>query len=141
MKRRNFLQTTASASFAGMSAASAERVLGANRRVRLALVGCGGRGRSVARNMIKVDGAEYVATCDVYDTNAERARNELNTRALSLSFFLKRSSAAIPRASISARAWARVRTRAATTSAAISTRRLKFPDPRSTGSARWPQEH
>ena len=64
-----------------MSAASAERVLGANRRVRLALIGCGGRGRSVARNMIKVDGAEYVATCDVYDTNAERARDELNPKA------------------------------------------------------------
>jgi len=76
MQRRSFLQTTASAGFAGMSAASAERVLGANRRVRLALVG-----RSVARNMIKVDGAEYVATCDVYDTNAERARDELNPKA------------------------------------------------------------
>ena len=81
MQRRSFLQTTASAGFAGMSAASAERVLGANRRVRLALVGCGGRGRSVARNMIKVDGAEYVATCDVYDTNAERARDEFNPKA------------------------------------------------------------
>ena len=81
MKRRSFLQTTATAGFAGMSAASAERVLGANRRVRLALVGCGGRGRNVARNMIKVDGAEYVATCDVYDTNAKRAQQELNPEA------------------------------------------------------------
>lgn len=81
MQRRNFLRTTATAGFAGMSAASAERVLGANQRVRLALIGCGGRGRTVARNMSQVDGAEYVATCDVYDTNAQRARSELNPKA------------------------------------------------------------
>jgi len=81
MQRRNFLRTTAAAGFAGMRAASAQRVLGANQRVRLALIGCGGRGRTVARNMIQVDGAEYVATCDVYDTNAERARSELNPKA------------------------------------------------------------
>ncbi len=64
-----------------MSAASADRVAGANRRVRLALIGCGGRGRTVARNMLKVDDVEYVATCDVYGTNAERARSELNPKA------------------------------------------------------------
>jgi len=45
------------------SAASASRVLGANDRPRVALVGCGGRGRYVARNMIEA-GAEISYLCD-----------------------------------------------------------------------------
>ncbi len=78
MERRKFLgQGAAAGLVAGATAASADRVRGANRRVRLALIGCGGRGRNVARHMNALDGVEYVATCDVYATNADRARQEL----------------------------------------------------------------
>ena len=82
MERRRFLGHSAAAGLAaGATAASADRVRGANRRVRLALIGCGGRGRNVARHMNALDGVEYVATCDVYATNADRARQELNPGA------------------------------------------------------------
>src|SRR5579871_2557819 len=58
-------------------AASAARVSGANERVRLGLIGCGGRGRYVANFMRQAPGAEFVAFCDVYPPNAEKARAAL----------------------------------------------------------------
>ncbi|MBI1792141.1 MAG: Gfo/Idh/MocA family oxidoreductase [Acidobacteria bacterium] len=64
MNRRTFLAT----------AAAAQRVVGANDRVRVGLIGCGGRGRYVARQMRETPGVEFVATADVYKTNAEAAR-------------------------------------------------------------------
>ena len=71
MDRRNFLATAA------LTAASAQRVLGANDRVRLALIGCGGRGRSVARHMVKVPNVAYTVLCDVYPPQAREANQEL----------------------------------------------------------------
>src|SRR5262245_15131004 len=67
MHRRQFIRRAALASTAALSA---DRVLGANDRVRLGLIGCGGRGMYVARLMAKVPGAEFVAACDAYDRNA-----------------------------------------------------------------------
>ncbi|MBI4873040.1 MAG: Gfo/Idh/MocA family oxidoreductase [Acidobacteria bacterium] len=66
MQRRTWL--------AGATAISASRVLGANERVRLGLIGCGGRGRYVGGFMKEVPGAEFVAVADVYETFAARAR-------------------------------------------------------------------
>jgi predicted dehydrogenase len=75
MQRRQFLhrviQTAAAAS---VSAASAQRVLGANERVNVALIGCGTRGMAVARLMREVPDVAFVAVCDVYESNANRAR-------------------------------------------------------------------
>ena len=65
MKRRNFLATTA---------LSASRVLGANDQVRVVLIGCGGRGRYVAKLMRENPNVAYVAAADVYQKNAEAAR-------------------------------------------------------------------
>ncbi len=48
--------------------------MGANDRVRVGLIGCGGRGRYVARFMKEVPGVEFVATADVYLTSANAAR-------------------------------------------------------------------
>jgi predicted dehydrogenase len=64
MRRREFLFT----------AASAQRVLGANDRVVVGLIGCGGRGRYVARLMREAPGVEFGAVCDVYEKNAAAAR-------------------------------------------------------------------
>ncbi|HZN11313.1 MAG TPA: Gfo/Idh/MocA family oxidoreductase [Blastocatellia bacterium] len=66
MKRRDFLHTAVIST----TALSARRVAGANDRVRVGLIGCGGRGRSVARLMREVPGVEFVAACDVYEPNA-----------------------------------------------------------------------
>lgn len=79
MKRRDFItQTTAAVS---TTAISAKRILGANDRVVIGLIGCGGRGMDVAQLMLKVPGAEYGAVCDVYAPNAEQAKQQLNPSA------------------------------------------------------------
>lgn len=70
MQRRDFLH----ASGLGITALSASRVLGANDRVRLALIGCGGRGRYVARLMRDAPNVAYTAVADPYTRNAEAAR-------------------------------------------------------------------
>lgn len=57
-----------------MTALSAARVAGANERVNLGMIGCGGRGRYVARFM-KEGGADIVAVADVYRRNAGAARD------------------------------------------------------------------
>lgn len=67
MQRRSFVAT----------ALAASQVRGANERVRLALVGCGGRGRYVAGFAKENPHAQYVATADVYLPNAEAAAKQL----------------------------------------------------------------
>src|SRR5262249_8724495 len=56
------------------SAAAAGQPAGANERVRVGLIGCGTRGMHVARLMRQAPNVEFVAACDVYDRNANRAR-------------------------------------------------------------------
>jgi len=70
MPRRNFIR----AASAGVTALSASRILGANDRLNLGLIGCGGRGRFVARLMAQSPNVAYIATADVYQTNGETAR-------------------------------------------------------------------
>ena len=50
---------------------------GANERVRMGLVGCGGRGRYVAGFARENPNAQYVATADVYLPNAKAAATQL----------------------------------------------------------------
>jgi predicted dehydrogenase len=76
MERREFLKNTARAGVATFTAASAKRIYGANNRLNIALIGCGGRGRTVGRRVAAVEGVEYVGMCDVYDKQANEA-NEL----------------------------------------------------------------
>jgi predicted dehydrogenase len=52
---------------AGVSAASAARVLGANDRVRLGIIGSGSRGRYLMRAANKCGGIQWVAVCDAWD--------------------------------------------------------------------------
>jgi predicted dehydrogenase len=56
------------------SAASSGRVAGANRRVRIGLVGCGGMGTADLRDMLR-NGAQLVALCDVDDAQAAKAKD------------------------------------------------------------------
>jgi hypothetical protein len=48
-----------------MTALSASRVKGANDRVNIALIGCGGRGKYVARLMRENPKVAYTAVADV----------------------------------------------------------------------------
>jgi predicted dehydrogenase len=69
LDRRNFLR--------GLSAATAlsySRVLGANDRIQLGLIGCGERGRSDMRVFQKTGHVDVVALCDIYGAQIEKAR-------------------------------------------------------------------
>lgn len=83
LPRRAFLGAAGSASLA---AASAARLPGANKRLRGALIGWGGRDRSVATKMGAVDGVEYTCFCDVYDRQAEAARDALGAGSGKLAY-------------------------------------------------------
>ncbi len=81
MNRRTFL--------GGVTAASMQRVIGANERVVVGLIGCGGRGRYVSRRMREAPGVEFGAVCDVYEANAAAAREWAGPQARSFSDFRK----------------------------------------------------
>ncbi|MGA2135372.1 MAG: Gfo/Idh/MocA family oxidoreductase [Bryobacteraceae bacterium] len=76
MERRQFVQNVTGA--AAWTALSASRVLGANDRVQVGIIGCGGRGRTVMREMLRAPNTSLAAACDVYDTNAQRAATDLS---------------------------------------------------------------
>jgi predicted dehydrogenase len=83
MKRREFLKRTAqtAAVLSSASAFSAPRVRGANDRVNVGLIGCGGRGKLVARLMREVPNVDFTAVCDVYAPRAAEARAWAGPRA------------------------------------------------------------
>jgi predicted dehydrogenase len=74
MQRRQFIQRVIQTAAVTAGAASAGRVRGANERVNVGLIGCGGRGMYVARLMRQVPHVAFVAVCDVYESSAARAR-------------------------------------------------------------------
>jgi predicted dehydrogenase len=73
--RRNFLKKGAAVAW---TAASASRVLGANERVNIAVVGLGGRGRAHVGEWLRTEGAEITALCDVNQPSLERAQATVN---------------------------------------------------------------
>src|ERR1700736_3340616 len=56
-----------------VSALSAPRVRGANDRIRVGIIGCGGMGRSDWNNFLHQSDVTPVAVCDVYEPFRERA--------------------------------------------------------------------
>ena len=76
MKRRQFIKRVAQATAAlsATSAVSAQRVLGANERVRVGLIGCGGRGMFDAKLMREAPNVEFAAVCDLYPPHLARAK-------------------------------------------------------------------
>src|SRR5688572_25878613 len=91
--RRDFLKKSAAAGAAAnvsllgarsspaQSAASSDRVLGANDRIRVGLIGCGGQGRGDLRQMLRIKNVECVALCDVDDEQTARALKMAQTDA------------------------------------------------------------
>jgi predicted dehydrogenase len=64
----------ATTSAAAVTAASYSRVLGANDRVQLGLIGCGGRGSYVMETFIKTDKVEVKGVCDVWAERTAKAK-------------------------------------------------------------------
>ena len=60
-----------------VAAVSASRVSGANDRIRIALVGCGGMGRGDLKDALKAGKTECVALCDVDDTQSAIALKQI----------------------------------------------------------------
>lgn len=58
---------------AAATALSAARVRGANNRVRLGIVGTGGRGSHLMREANKCEDIQWVAVCDAWDQRREKA--------------------------------------------------------------------
>jgi len=56
-----------------VTAASAMRVRGANDRIRLGVIGSGGRGRYLMSQANKAGGIQWVAVCDAWDVQRDRA--------------------------------------------------------------------
>ena len=67
--RRAFLRGVTAA-----SALSYSRILGANDRVQLGLIGCGERGRYDMGNFLKTGSVDVVALCDIWATNLAKAK-------------------------------------------------------------------
>jgi predicted dehydrogenase len=66
----------ATTSAAAVTAASYSRVLGANDRVQLGLIGCGGRGNYVMETFIKTDKVEVKGVCDVWAERTAKAKQK-----------------------------------------------------------------
>lgn len=85
-KRRKFLRDSAAgltgaglASFTA-NAAAQNQVAGANRRLRVGLIGCGGQGTSDLRAMLRAGNVECVALCDVDDEQTAKTRQLVETQ-------------------------------------------------------------
>jgi predicted dehydrogenase len=71
MTRRDLLTATGAAA---ITAASQSRVMGANDRMSVALIGCGARGNLLLPHFQKLNQAPLTAVCDVYRTRAEQTQ-------------------------------------------------------------------
>jgi len=90
MRRRQFVSRAAqTAAFVSTGALTAGGAAGANQRVHVGLIGCGGRGMLVAKAMRQVPGVEFVAVCDVYEPRAEAARQWAGPRCSRYADFRK----------------------------------------------------
>ncbi len=70
--RRDFLGGAASVA---MSARSYAQTAGANNKIRMAIIGCGGMADGHMRNLVKMketDGVEIVAVCDLFEKRAQK---------------------------------------------------------------------
>ncbi len=93
--RRDFVSKStrgAAALAAGASALGAPRSMSAgsaNDKVVLGLIGAGGRGRMVIKNMAKLEGVEVKTVCDVEDARGQLAVSELEDVQGSAPTFVK----------------------------------------------------
>jgi predicted dehydrogenase len=59
---------------AASTALSYSRVMGANERVQMGLIGCGGRGMGDLGNFVQLGSVDVVALCDVWETKMARGK-------------------------------------------------------------------
>lgn len=74
MKRREFVKQMAVTAAASAGVLAAGGILGANDRVKVGWIGCGGRGHYDVSLMRKLPNVEIAAVCDVYAPHAAAAK-------------------------------------------------------------------
>jgi predicted dehydrogenase len=78
MNRRKFITSSVTgAAILPLAMSKANRVIGSNDKVQIALIGCGGRGRYVTRGLIE-SGARLIYLCDLSDERLDKAEIFLN---------------------------------------------------------------
>ena len=82
IERRTFIKQAALGT-AALMAYAPSRVLGANDRVRVGIIGPGARGQELVRELVALPNAELVAAADVYP----RRREEVQRMAPNIQFF------------------------------------------------------
>ncbi|MEO6725077.1 MAG: Gfo/Idh/MocA family oxidoreductase [Blastocatellia bacterium] len=84
LTRREFV--SASAASVLLTAASASKVLGANNRLRVGIIGCGGLSQGshipALLKMKETDNVEIVAVCDVYQKRLDQAATKTGARPI-----------------------------------------------------------
>ena len=75
--RREFLRTMTAATAA--TALSYSRILGANERVQMGVIGCGSRGVGDMNTFLKIGNVDVTALCDVYGAQIDRARQSASS--------------------------------------------------------------
>ncbi|MBN1351506.1 Gfo/Idh/MocA family oxidoreductase [candidate division KSB1 bacterium] len=72
--RRDFMKTSATAAVGITAALSpASNILGANDRINVGVIGCGGMGRSNMRHFMENKDVSIISVCDVYEKHLEKA--------------------------------------------------------------------
>src|SRR5207248_3971227 len=71
--RRDFIKKTAAG--AALLASASARVLGANDRVRVGMIGVGARGQDLLKQLLAVKSAELVAVADIYSRRLDEAEH------------------------------------------------------------------
>ena len=75
IERRTFITGAVAATTAAtLTSSSYGRILGANDRVRLGIIGPGARGQELMKDFVKVPNAEFVAAADVYTRRFDEAK-------------------------------------------------------------------
>jgi predicted dehydrogenase len=83
LSRRSFLASGAAATALGMSAKSYAQVAGANNRLRVGFIGCGGMAGAHLDSLLHLkdeDNVDVVAVCDVYTTRADQFAGRVKQR-------------------------------------------------------------
>ena len=76
ISRRDFTRTAVAAG--ASTALSRSRILGANGRLRLGIIGSGDRGQSIWKIFLQQADAQAVAVCDVYDVSRNQGAQMAN---------------------------------------------------------------
>src|SRR5437016_45486 len=71
--RRDFIKKTAAG--AALLASASARVLGANDRVRIGMIGVGARGQDLLKQLLDVPNAQLVAIADIYSRRRDEAQH------------------------------------------------------------------